>query len=61
MEKYRSANMHPAIIAALVIAPIIEFWIVFALTYAAVQRYDGRKYGGRVKDALMFRLGSGFR
>jgi hypothetical protein len=48
--------MHPGLIAALVFCALLEVWIVFALVYAGLQRYDGRKYGRRVKDAARGRL-----
>jgi hypothetical protein len=35
---------------------VLEFCIVFCVMYAALQRYDGRTYGRRVKDAAMGRL-----
>lgn len=53
--------MHPAVIFAATIAAILEFWVVFAVTYAALQRYDGRRFGARVKDALRFPILNIFR
>jgi hypothetical protein len=48
--------MHPALVIATVAAVVFEIWIIFALMYAALQRYDGRNYLRRVKDALQLRL-----
>lgn len=48
--------MHPVLIVVLTLGAIGETWIVFALAYAALQRYDGRGYYRRVKDTLNFKL-----
>jgi hypothetical protein len=53
---YQQGSMHPGLIAALVFCALLEVSIVFALVYAGLQRYDGRKYGRRVKDAARGRL-----
>jgi hypothetical protein len=49
--------MYPALISALAACAVLELWIVFALVYAGLQRYDGRGYERTMKDAGRGRLG----
>ncbi|KAF1846472.1 uncharacterized protein K460DRAFT_286690, partial [Cucurbitaria berberidis CBS 394.84] len=56
IEFHTAAKMHPAIIVVLVIGALSEMWVVFAVSYAALQRDDGRGYYRRVTDALRFKL-----
>jgi len=48
--------MHPALIAAMVAGALLELWLIFALTYAALQRYNGLGYGERFKEAMQLKL-----
>ncbi|KAF2029630.1 hypothetical protein EK21DRAFT_67328, partial [Setomelanomma holmii] len=43
-------------IILLVFGGIIEFWIVFALIFAAVTRDSGQPYLDRVRNVLKFQL-----
>jgi hypothetical protein len=51
--------MHPALVVALVFCAVVEIWIVFSLIYAALQRYDGRGYERRARDAGRGKLALG--
>jgi hypothetical protein len=44
--------MYPALISALAACAVLELWIVFALVYAGLQRYERT-----MKDAGRGRLG----
>jgi len=48
--------MHPALMAVMAAGALLELWLIFALTYAALQRYNGRSYGERVKEIMQLKL-----
>lgn len=50
------AMMHPALVTTMVVGALVELWLIFALTYAALQRYRGRNYGERVKEVMQLKL-----
>ncbi|KAH7088707.1 hypothetical protein FB567DRAFT_547572 [Paraphoma chrysanthemicola] len=51
-----TGKMTVSTIILLVLGGICEFWIIFALVYAALHRHSGRPYLKRVGDALKFQL-----
>jgi len=48
--------MDPVTIVLWVFVALLEIWLVFALAYAGLQRYDGRNFLERFVAALLFRL-----
>jgi hypothetical protein len=51
-----TGKMTPSAIIFMIFGGLVEFWIVFTLTFAALTRTDGRGYLTRVGDALRFQL-----
>ncbi|KAH7398570.1 hypothetical protein BKA66DRAFT_437617 [Pyrenochaeta sp. MPI-SDFR-AT-0127] len=61
IQHFTDRGMHPALIIVLLLGALLETWVIFAITYAALKRYDGRGYIRRVKDTLKFKISySGF-
>ena len=49
-------KMDPVTIVLWVFVALLEIWLVFALAYAGLQKYDGRNFFERFVAALLFRL-----